>query len=34
VYAGLHQRTENGGAMGGSFTSREQPVFPAQHDRS
>ena len=26
--------TQNGGAMGGGFTSREQPVLPAQHDRS
>src|ERR1700736_5105567 len=34
VLAGLPQRTQNGGAMGGGFTSREQPVLPAQHDRS
>jgi hypothetical protein len=29
VLAGLHQRTQNGGAMSGGFTSREQPVFAA-----
>ena len=33
VLAGLHQRTQNGGAMSGGFTSREQPVFAAKHDR-
>jgi len=27
VFAGLHQRTQNGGAMDGGFTSWEQPVL-------
>ena len=33
VLAGLDQRTQDGGAMGGRFAPGEEPVFAAKHDR-
>jgi hypothetical protein len=34
VLAGLHQRTEDGGAMRRRLASSEEPVFAAEHDRA
>ena len=31
VLAGLDERTQDGGAMGGRFAPGEEPVFAAQH---
>ena len=33
VLAGLHQRTQDGGAMGGRFAPGEEPDFAAEYDR-
>jgi len=34
MLAGLHQRTEDGGAMRGGFAAGEEPIFAAEHDRA
>ena len=31
MLAGLHQRTEDGGAMRGGFAAGEEPIFAAEH---
>jgi hypothetical protein len=33
VLAGLHQQTQDGGAVRRRFAPSEEPVFAAEHDR-